>query len=503
MPSQLTIQSVPLSGIQQEGLSEQQRTVEPKFPRPNLRVYSEYEKLRGRENFVAWRRMLLGDLRTMNLAPFIETELGTNTAWSELSRIHGDALAQRSILSSVSSLIEAQIQFYTTAKQMWTYITESYSDLAQIQFLSVLAKVDMVTLQPGISVHEIFDKLMALRSAAVELGEDIPERYWTTQATKIVYDVYPRETFEALQQTPTTLASMRRYFRNMVRDSPFGSSQMFGTRDSTLSAQPAMNYQPPFLNTSLKMRMYSAAQSRKNFPHRFNTTSTPKLPALERQQTAIESGPSHQTTVQNQQQQQILPVQVNFPHRPRDWKMAMFIEQPRFPPPGSYIQTIGQVGKKVCCSCGISGHGAEFCPNMNMPVCYGCKEIGHKRHQCTKPWAWDDAGVRKQQSYQQATPTTTSSQPQQTSQEIVPIVAGTFLTFNSATLLKKEETSFVLDTGATHHVVNDVTLLIDFIPNTYTQTVFLADNIRSLSILGKRTLSLKVSTPPPRIKMNI
>ncbi len=499
-PSHVTVQSIPSSILQQEGSSEQQRAVEPKFPRPNLRAYSEYEKLRGRENFVAWRRMLLRDLRMMNLAPFIETELGANTTWSELSRIHGGALAQRSILSSVSSLIEAQIQFYTTAKQMWTYITESYSDLAQIQFLSVLAEVDMVTLQPGTSVHEVFDKLMALRSAAVELSEDMPERYWTTQATKIVYDVYPRETFEALQQTPTTLASMRRHFRNMVRDSPFGSTQMFVQRDSSSGALPTMNYQPPFPNTPLKMRMYSVAQSRKNFPHKFKSTPIHNLPILERHLTAIESGPLQSITTHNQQQQQILPAPVKFPHRPEDWKIATFIEQPRFPPPGSYIQTTGPPGKKICYSCGMSGHGAEFGPNMNIPVCYGCKEIGHKRPQCTKPWAWDDAGVRKQQPHQQVVPTTVANQSQQTSQEIVPVVAGTFLTFNSTMLPKSGEASFVLDMGATHHVVNDVTLLVDFIPNAYTQTVFLADNIRSLSILGKGMLSLTISNPPNKLE---
>ncbi len=499
-PSHVTLQSVPSSIVQQEVSSDQQRAVEPKFPKPNLRVYSEYEKLRGRENFVAWRRMLLRDLRMMNLAPFIETELGTNTTWSELSRIHGDALAQRSILSSVSSLIEAQIQFYTTAKQMWTYITESYSDLAQIQFLSVLAEVDMVTLQPGTSVHEVFDKLMALRSAAVELGEDMPEKYWTTQATKIVCDVYPRETFEALQQTPTTLASMRRHFRNMVRDSPFGSTHMFAYTDTSSGALPTTNYQPPFPNTPLKMRMYSVAQSRKNFPHKFKSTPVHNLPILERHQAAIESGPVQSITTHNQQQQHALPAPVKFPHRPENWKTATFVEQPRFPPPGSYIQTTGPPGKKICYSCGISGHGAEFCPNMNMPVCYGCKEIGHKRPQCTKPWAWDDAGVRKQQPHQQVASTTVASQSQQTSQEIVPVVAGTFLTFNSTTLPKSGETSFVLDTGATHHVVNDVTLLVDFTPNAYTQTVFLADNIRSLSILGKGMLSLTISNPPNKLE---
>ncbi len=66
---------------------------------------------------------------------------------------------------------------------MWTYISESYRDLAQLQFLSVAVEVDTLSLTDGTSVHEVFDKLMALRSAAAELGDDMPERYWVIQAT--------------------------------------------------------------------------------------------------------------------------------------------------------------------------------------------------------------------------------------------------------------------------------------------------------------------------------
>ncbi len=114
--------------------------------------------------------MILRDLRTMNLVPFIESHFASHTMWPELSRTHGDALAQRSLLSSVSSFIKAQIQFYTTAKDMWVYITESYSDIAQIQFVGVLAEVDTLLLGSCSTVHEAFDKLIALCSAAAELG---------------------------------------------------------------------------------------------------------------------------------------------------------------------------------------------------------------------------------------------------------------------------------------------------------------------------------------------
>ncbi len=492
---QSEVSSTPSINVQQQVSSSQQQSAEPVFPRPNLRTYAEHEKLRGRENFVNWRRMVVRDLRMMNLAPFIETRLGSNTTWSELSRIHGDALAQRSLLSSVSSLIEAQIQFCSAARDMWTYISDSYSDLAQLQFLSVVTEVEMLSLTDGTSVHEVFDKLMALRLAAAELGDDMPERYWVIQATRIIYDAYPRETFEALQQTPTTLCSMRRHFRNVVRESPIAVAPMFPAALPMATTGVASGLRPMFPTSPLRTRMYTVAQSRKNFPHLFrkkeqSSLVTPGTHTGQIELTKEESQP-HQMQVASMGVQTPL----NFPHRPIEWTPDSMLEQPRYPPPGSYIQTIRAAGKRVCYSCGITGHGAEFCPNMNMPVCYGCKEIGHKRPQCTKQWAWE-------QRRSGGTGVTTQLQQQVSSVNVPPQAAvvapkatGTIFTFTTTSTSIAHSNLFLLDTGATHHVVSNPKLLIDFIPKPHTQSVYLADKIRSLSVLCRGTLSFTVTSP--------
>ncbi len=76
---------------------------EPVFPPPQPRIYSEKEKLRGRENYVTWRRMMTRELRMANLLPFVESPLGILTKWTEITRNQGDALAQKAILQAVNA----------------------------------------------------------------------------------------------------------------------------------------------------------------------------------------------------------------------------------------------------------------------------------------------------------------------------------------------------------------------------------------------------------------
>ncbi len=170
---------------------------EPVFPKPQLRIYAEADKLKGRENYVQWRRMIVRELRMVNLLHFVESSLGIFTKWSKVTRQQGDALAQKVILDSVTPIINAQIQFCKHAYDMWSHIKYAYEDIAILQLNSAIREVHQIIPESCESVHEIFDKLLALRTASIEMGENLPESYWLTEATHLVYDYHPHEVCEA------------------------------------------------------------------------------------------------------------------------------------------------------------------------------------------------------------------------------------------------------------------------------------------------------------------
>ncbi len=308
--------------------------------------------------------------------------------------------------------------------------------------------------------------------------------------------MYPRETFEALQQTPMTLCSMIKYFRNMIRKSPISTTPMFPVNLSAVATTAISIPRPSFPLFPLQMRMHSVAQSRKNFPHLFQNVSESSEASQVDQLMVSQKEKAESQVQQGQFVSNATQVAVNFPHRSINWTPNSFIEQPRYPPLGTYIQTIRPAGRKVCYSCGITGHGAEFCPNINMPVCYGCKEIGHKRPQCTKQWAWQRSPLSSFSGPVQQGASLPLIQALPVGPETAPKTAGIFLSFNSVTSPSTYSNVFVLDTGATHHVVNSPKLLLDFVSKPYKQSVYLPDTVRSLSILGYGTLSFTVANSP-------
>ncbi len=170
------------------------------------------------------------------------------------------------------------------------------------------------------------------------------------------------------------------------------------------------------------------------------------------------------------------------------------IEQPRYPPPGTYWQTLPKANRRVCYSCGLSGHMAEFCPNNNLPVCYGCKGIGHKRPQCPLTWLPDDRVTQIQQPLV----------PPTTIKPFLPLPPTTMTGKLYKITIKKPISSkprtlyrmFILDTGTTHHIISDPSLLISFTPKILNQTVYLADRLHQLCTIGCGQLSITISNPP-------
>ncbi len=162
---------------------------EPVFPTLKPRVYTEEEKLTGQANFSKWRRMMLRDLRMSNLMPFIESPLTKKTSWTESTRLQGDALTQKLLLQAVSPLILAQVCYCKDAFQIWVYLQFAYEDVNALQLNTSVREVDKIVPEECLSVHEIFDKLIALQTQLIELGENLPESYWLTEANRLVSNI--------------------------------------------------------------------------------------------------------------------------------------------------------------------------------------------------------------------------------------------------------------------------------------------------------------------------
>ncbi len=410
----------------------------PAFPAPQPRTYTDNEKLRGRENYVSWQRMMLRELRMANLLPFVESPLGVATKWTEITCNQGDALAQKVLLQAVTSTVDAQIQFCKTAYDMWSYLKYAYENRTVQQLNSVVREVHHIESESCNSVYKILDKLVALRTASIELGEVLPENYWVTEATRLICELYPRETCEALQHPQCTLLTMRQHFAAFIREATHFQSTIFGkpnvssssaiteqwqTQSLTIPIAPLQSSPNVSSSPSGPVSMYNLNMLTANLtpsPQLQYSASTfnPRVPQTQQIvhptpgsfattklspfKTRVYNSQAYHQRMLRQLQGPSENQQTQFTSTPLPQfasqvppilhpSQVPVIEQPRYPPPGTYWQTLPNANRRVC----YSGHRAEFCPNFNLPVCYGCKGIGHKRPQC--PLAWMSA----EQSFQQ------------------------------------------------------------------------------------------------------
>ncbi len=177
--------------------------------------------------------MMIRELWISNLLFFVESPLGTLTSWTEITRHQGDALAQKAILQAVAPLVDAQIQYCKNAYEMWNYLKYAYEDVTALQLNTAVREVHQIVPESCESVLEIFDKLVALRTLSIKQGENLPENYWVTEATRLVGHYYPRETCEALQHPKCSLLTMRHHIATFVREPTYSYFNITSKVDPT------------------------------------------------------------------------------------------------------------------------------------------------------------------------------------------------------------------------------------------------------------------------------
>ncbi len=151
-----------------------------------------------------------------------------------------------------------------------------------------------------------------------------------------------------------------------------------------------------------------------------------------------------------------------------------------------------------CIGCGISGHNTYSCPYQNIPFCYGCKRFGHIRIQCRPEWVADMPGdeimpnppVIPQWVLNPSQRPAIESKPSATTEQ----KNGNVPRISCCSKGLSSNDNFILDTGASYHVVNNPALLSQFYPEAQSRTFYTAEGESLVDIIGKGVLIIQCRT---------
>ncbi len=157
--------------------------------------------------------------------------------------------------------------------------------------------------------------------------------------------------------------------------------------------------------------------------------------------------------------------------------LVPILEGPRVPPPVTPIYSGSQphaAGNK-CIGCGMSGHNTYGCPFGNILLGYTYKRFGYTSMQCRLEWVPDlpeDAPLPRTHPPIPNNPNPmpplqllTIEEPPQSKSTDLPQEQGTIIHISSLTGSAPPTDVFLLDSGASSHIVRDVSLLSSFTLN--------------------------------------
>ncbi len=183
---------------------------------------------------------------------------------------------------------------------------------------------------------------------------------------------------------------------------------------------------------------------------------------------------------------------------------------PRIPPPRGtpYAGSGPRAEGNRCIGCGITGHSTYDCPYGNYPFCYRCKRFGHKRAECRDEWLADLPGDQPMQSPPSLPPNPPSQARRAQLQQQIPgpnqqlaieqsptsNANGNFLRLSCFSGEEPNENVFLLDTGASTHVVRDASFFSNFTPYTENRHFFTAQGSSVITIQGRGEIIIRCAT---------
>ncbi len=461
------------------------------------RTFKDDETLKGNINYREWSRMVITELQILGIVDIIFSELAHNAPWQPEIRLRADAMARSIILQSVDQIIKSQVTALPTAFHMWSLLQSRFHVVSMFEQPKLMAQLETLSFHSVGSAQELIRQGILIRDKYNAINPDLPEKFWTDAILRKLLPYYQFESQLLLQQQRYTLDLVYRYFVEFVFDSgdPGKTNLIYNVSASSDSIvnnvhkHPSIkgysNVAPRFVNNkSLLTITYPGA------------ASTSRAEKAETQQPTDQPGTSGvQKGYRNQQNRHVqndIPIRAFNPAVP-------ILQGPRNPPPrGSVYDGTGpRADGNRCIGCGMSGHNTYTCQYGNIPFCYCCKRFGHIRAQCRPEWVAELPRDRPMQvppvipEYALRPTQVPAIQQQPTAHQQQ---NGNLLRVSCMSNISSSSEHFILDTGASYHIVNNSSILSDFITSPHNRNFFTADGTSLISIQGTGTLTIKCST---------
>ncbi len=126
------------SNIRLEEIYEQ---VEPMLPLTQIRQFADSEKLKGSDNYRAWSKLVRMELQINNMIEVIGSPIGSETNWTQRSKIRADAIARSFIRQAVLDPISLELNEARMAYDMWMLLRRRYSVLNSFEGHRIINEV--------------------------------------------------------------------------------------------------------------------------------------------------------------------------------------------------------------------------------------------------------------------------------------------------------------------------------------------------------------------------